>query len=62
MTPVAYLHVLHMEGDQTYQRLTFEGGSTLDNAFGIPGRDYSEEYHVTITPLYDAKSLPGEPQ
>lgn len=47
--PVAYLHEMHMEGDQMYERLTFD----ITNAFGEPGRDYSESYEVTCTPLYD---------
>lgn len=46
--PVAYLHEMHMEADQTYERLTFD----TTNAFGEPGRDYSESYAVTCTPLY----------
>lgn len=46
--PAAYLHEMHMEGDQTYERLTFD----TTNAFGEPGRDYSESYEVTCTPLY----------
>lgn len=54
--PVAYLHTMHMEGGQTYDRLTAWNGVDEDEpsrtAFGFPGRDYSEEYRVTTTPLY----------
>lgn len=46
--PVAWLHTLHMEFDQKIRRLSFDD----DNAFGVPGRDYSEEYEVTIEPLF----------
>lgn len=42
-----YLHVLHMEGGQKEKRLTF----SAENAFGRPGRDYSEEYEVTCVRL-----------
>lgn len=45
---VAWLHTLHMEFDQTYDRLT----ASPENPFGEPGRDYGEEYEVTSTPLY----------
>lgn len=62
--PVAYLHVMHMEGGQTYERLSDWDGIDEDEpkrtAFGIPGRDYSETYPVTTTPLY-AHPAPGEP-
>lgn len=54
--PVAFLHALHMEGGQTYTRLSFDDGTDEDEprrtAFGVPGRDYSEEYSVTSQPLY----------
>lgn len=54
--PIAYLHTLHMEGGQTYERLLDWDGVDEDEprrtAFGFPGRDYSEEYPVTTTPLY----------
>jgi hypothetical protein len=46
--PVAYLHILHMEGDQRSYRLSFRD----ESAFGTPGRDHSEEYPVTIEPLF----------
>lgn len=45
---VAWLHTLHMEAEQTSKRLHF--GS--ENAFGVPGKDYSAEYAVIIEPLY----------
>lgn len=61
--PVAYLHTLHMEGGQTYERLTMHNGLDPDDArvtaFGIPGRDYSEEYSVSTTPLYALPSHQG---
>lgn len=54
--PVAYLHTMHMEGGQTYDRLTAWNGVDEDEpmrtAFGFPGYDYSQEYSVTTTPLY----------
>lgn len=54
--PVAWMHTLHMEGGQTYVRLSELDGTDPDEpkrtAFGIPGRDYSEEYPVTSQPLY----------
>jgi len=54
--PVAWLHKLHMEGGQFYSRLLASNGRDEDEpkrtAFGIPGRDYSEEYSVTSQPLY----------
>lgn len=67
---VAYLHTLHMEGGQTYDRLTLWNGIDEDEprrtAFGFPERDYSPEYHVTTTPLYAtplaAATQPAVPQ
>jgi hypothetical protein len=64
--PVAWLHTLHMEGGQNYTRLLEDDGRDEDEpertAFGLPGRDYSEEYTVTSEPLYRAarESLAGE--
>lgn len=53
---VAYLHTLHMEFDQTCTLLTHRNDYGADEprrtAFGLPGRDYSEEYTVTTIPLY----------
>lgn len=46
--PVAWLHTLHMEGGRTSIRAT----PNDSNPFGIPGRDYSEEYAVTSEPLF----------
>jgi hypothetical protein len=46
--PVAYLHTLHMEGGQIYTRLSYKE----ESAFGEPGKDHSEEYKVTVTPLF----------
>jgi hypothetical protein len=54
--PVAWMHTLHMEGGQTCTRLREDDGTDEDEprrtAFGMPGRDYSEEYPVTSQPLY----------
>ena len=54
--PVAWLHTLHMEGGQTYERLLDHDGTDPDEprrtGFGVPGRNYSEEYTVTAEPLY----------
>ena len=54
--PVAYRHTMHMEGGQTQVRVNEWDGIDPDyprrTGFGIPGRDYSEEYAVTIEPLY----------
>lgn len=64
LEPVAYLHTLHMEGGQTYDRLTMWNGvdpyEPRRTAFGFPDRDYSPEYHVTTTPLYAATPANGE--
>jgi hypothetical protein len=46
--PVAWLHVLHCEHDQTIKRLSFQPG----HDFGDPGKDYDDDYHVTSEPLY----------
>ena len=58
--PVAYLHTLHMEGGQTHTRLSEDDGTDeyepSRTAFGKPGRDYSEEYRVTTTPLFATPS------
>lgn len=54
--PVAYLHTLHMEGGQTMTRLSDQDATV----FGLPGRDYSEEYTVTTTPLYALQSPPAK--
>ncbi len=48
LEPVAWRHTLHMELNQTTERLT----ASPENPFGKPGRDYSEEYEVTSTPLH----------
>jgi len=53
LKPVAWLHTMHMELDQTYDRLT----ASPDNPWGEPGEDYSAEYHVTSEPLYPASAL-----
>lgn len=57
--PRAWLHTLHMEGGQTYERLLDWDGvdehEPSRTGFGFPGRDYSEEYPVTVTPLYARK-------
>lgn len=45
---VAYLHTLHMEGGQKSHRLSFD----FESVFGVPGRDHSEEYPVTVEALY----------
>lgn len=54
--PVAWLHTLHMELGQTAVSLTRNDGrdehEPRRTAFGIPGRDYSEEFHVTSEPLF----------
>lgn len=47
---VAWLHTMHMELDQTDERLSF----TDSNPWGEPGVNYSEEYEVTSEPLYTA--------
>jgi hypothetical protein len=61
LEPVAWLHTLHMEGGQTYDMLLFSDGLDCDEpectAFGKPGRDYSEEYKVTSTPLYTSARI-----
>lgn len=53
LEPVASLYTMHMELNQTCDRLDNPGLAP----FGIPGRDYSEEYTVTETPLYDLSAL-----
>lgn len=49
--PVAWLHVLDntegIPGNDPMQEVTF----SPDHPFGIPGRDYSEEFLVTTTAL-----------
>jgi hypothetical protein len=54
--PVGYLHTLHMELGQTSQLFSIENLADSDEpertAFGKPGRDYSETYSVSVTPLY----------
>jgi hypothetical protein len=54
--PDAWRHTLHMELEQTYERLLDHDGTDCDDprrtGFGVPGRDYSEEYEVTSIPLY----------
>jgi hypothetical protein len=56
LVPVGWMHTMHMEQGQTYERLLDWDGVDDDEpertAFGLPGRDYSEEYLVTSTPLY----------
>jgi hypothetical protein len=49
--PVAWLHTMHMEFEQTNESVTLDEGT---HPFGVPGRDHLEEYPVTITPLYAA--------
>jgi hypothetical protein len=44
---VAWLHVLHMEGDQTDEIVT----PNDDDPFGIRGEDYDPSYWVTSEPL-----------
>lgn len=46
--PRAYEHVMTYETDETNERLSY----SPENAFGKPGKDYSAEYPVVITPLY----------
>lgn len=62
--PVAWMHTLHMERGQTMERLSDWDGVDDDcpelTAFGRPGRDYSEEYPVTTTPLYTGASANNE--
>lgn len=61
--PVAWLHTLHMEGGQTMTRLLDHDGTDEDEpqrtGFGLPGRDYSEEYPVTAEPLYRRENAPA---
>lgn len=52
--PIAYLHTLHIEGGQTYRKLSFDGNDCA--AFGERGEDYSPEYHVTVEPLFGQKT------
>lgn len=51
--PVAYLHTMHMEGDQEHRRLSWYS----ENPFGKPGRDYSASYPVTSGPLYTTPAV-----
>ena len=47
--PVAWLHTMHMEFDQTSKRVVLD---EEEQPFGEPGRDHSEGYLVTVNPLY----------
>ena len=47
--PVAFLHIMHQEGGQTMERLSF---GEDDLPFGVPGEDHDLEYEVTVHPLY----------
>lgn len=49
--PAAYRHTMHMEGGQSYFRLTNNGDP--EEEFGVRGEDYSPEYSVTVTPLFE---------
>ncbi|VVE30946.1 hypothetical protein PEP31012_03673 [Pandoraea eparura] len=51
---VAYEHVMHKEGGQTDERLTYGE----DNPFGFPGRDYDRTYTVTRRPLVYGDAAP----
>ncbi|MDM8357516.1 hypothetical protein [Pandoraea communis] len=51
---VAYEHVMHKEGGQTDERLTYGE----DNPFGLPGRDYDRTYTVTRRPLVYGDAAP----
>ncbi len=51
--PLAWLHTMHMELDQTSVRLGFSD----QNPWGAPGVDYSAEYVVTVQPLYASTAL-----
>ena len=53
--PSAWLHTLHMELWQKEKQVTIKS----DHPFGKPGRDFSEEYSVTSSPLY-ASPVPTE--
>ena len=50
--PVAWLHTLDntegIEGNEPLTELSF----SPESPFGVPGRDHSEEFRVTSTPLY----------
>jgi len=48
--PVAWLHTMHYETDETHEVVDF----LEESPFGIPGEDYSAEYKVTTEPLYRA--------
>lgn len=52
--PVAWMHTMDstdgIEGNEPRKALTF----SEENPFGVPGRDYSETYPVTSTPLFAA--------
>lgn len=46
--PCAYLHTLTYETGEGREKLSFDP----ENGFGVPGKDYSESYSVSIEPLY----------
>jgi len=56
--PVAWLHTMHFtDVGETDERVTFSD----KNAYGIPGRHYSETFEVTIEPLYRKQSVKVKP-
>ena len=51
--PVAWLHTMHQELGQKSKRVTL----APENPWGLPGKDYSEEYIVTSDALYPATAI-----
>ncbi len=47
--PVAWMHTLHMDGNETAVRLA---RAEIDRPWGKAGIDYDPSFSVTITPLY----------
>ncbi len=58
--PVAWMHTLHMDGNETAVRLA---RAEIDRPWGKAGIDYDPSFSVTITPLYptppDASAIRG---
>lgn len=46
--PIAWMHVMNMEGDQTTVQFSEDPDSL---PFGRPGQDHDEEYRVDVVPL-----------
>lgn len=55
-TPAAWLHTITYETGEKSRKLSF----SEENAFGVPGLDYSAEFEVVSRPLYLSIPKPSD--